>query len=30
MLAEHARHLDEHTRARILHDNVADLYDIRV
>ena len=30
MLAEHARHLDEHTRARILHDNVAELYDIRV
>jgi predicted TIM-barrel fold metal-dependent hydrolase len=28
MLAEHASHLDEHTRARILHDNVADLYGI--
>jgi predicted TIM-barrel fold metal-dependent hydrolase len=30
MLAEHAAHLDEHVRARILHDNVADLYGIRV
>ncbi len=28
MLAEHARHLDERTRTRILHDNVADLYHI--
>jgi predicted TIM-barrel fold metal-dependent hydrolase len=28
MLAEHAQHLDERTRARILHDNVAELYGI--
>jgi predicted TIM-barrel fold metal-dependent hydrolase len=28
MLAEHAHHLDEKTRARILHDNVAELYGI--
>jgi predicted TIM-barrel fold metal-dependent hydrolase len=30
MLAEHAAHLDDATRVRILHDNVADLYDIAV
>ena len=29
MLAEHAHHLDDRTRARILHDNVAELYGIR-
>jgi len=28
LLAEHARHLDEHARRRILHDNVAELYRI--
>ena len=28
MLAEHADHLDDATRARILHDNVAELYGI--
>ena len=30
MLAEHAAHLDEAVRARILHDNVAELYGIDV
>jgi predicted TIM-barrel fold metal-dependent hydrolase len=30
MLAEHAAHLDDDVRARILHDNVAELYGISV
>jgi predicted TIM-barrel fold metal-dependent hydrolase len=30
LIAEHASHLDERSRRRILHDNVAELYDIRV
>ena len=30
MLAEHAAHLDDAARARILHDNAAELYGIRV
>jgi predicted TIM-barrel fold metal-dependent hydrolase len=30
MLAEHAAHLDHDVRARILHDNVAELYGITV
>jgi predicted TIM-barrel fold metal-dependent hydrolase len=30
LLAEHARHLDERARRRILHDNVAELYGITV
>jgi predicted TIM-barrel fold metal-dependent hydrolase len=30
MLAEHAAHLDDDVRARILHDNVAELYGITV
>jgi predicted TIM-barrel fold metal-dependent hydrolase len=30
MLAEHAAHLDEDVRARILHDNAAELYGIDV
>jgi len=30
MLAEHAAHLEEHVRARILHDNVAELYHLSV
>jgi predicted TIM-barrel fold metal-dependent hydrolase len=30
MLAEHAAHLDDAVRARILHDNVAELYGINV
>jgi predicted TIM-barrel fold metal-dependent hydrolase len=30
LLAEHATQLDEHTRRRILHDNVAELYGITV
>jgi predicted TIM-barrel fold metal-dependent hydrolase len=30
LLAEHAKHLDERARSRILHDNVAELYGITV
>jgi uncharacterized protein len=30
LLQEHAAHLDEHARRRILHDNVADLYGLTV
>ncbi|HYL53485.1 MAG TPA: amidohydrolase family protein, partial [Acidimicrobiia bacterium] len=30
LLAEHASHLDDHARARILHDNVAELYGLTV
>jgi predicted TIM-barrel fold metal-dependent hydrolase len=30
LLAEHAAHLNDHTRRRILHDNVAELYNITV
>jgi predicted TIM-barrel fold metal-dependent hydrolase len=30
LLAEHAKHLDDHSRSRILHDNVAELYGLTV
>jgi predicted TIM-barrel fold metal-dependent hydrolase len=30
LLAEHASHLDDHARGRILHDNVAELYGLTV
>ena len=29
LLAEHAAHLDESTRRRILHDNAAELYRVQ-